>query len=780
MKKQTTSSPPQTAQTDPGRRQALKALGISGLAVACMSFLPSLGPVFAEGDAAASAPLADAAPKGDQAVRSVASVEALRALSPKDGMMVQVLGYALPGDCGAKTMVYFSASTAEENGGTVHKPRSGKGAWHVVHNGVGRLAWFGIFGTDTPADDALDALVNDESFRRIEVDSDLLMIRRHVFHRSRLDLDFLNHTMYTYGAESARRDDPFAAILFFQGKTVGDPITATLPLRQDETGFFRPASFCEDSDYLYVGDNRSFAVDQWYFVQCDPRPSEEVPEGRMPVGGGASDIELMKLLMVTKVGRSLDDTEYAAFNYVNAWPLASGRTITYQRVEPVFDVNVMNLKFEGQGHSDTTGTNPLAHEFCVNCNVYNVEARKVFWPLDIRRYCTTYEIRNCSLINAQEVLMGGTGYMLQQIGCLYAHVADCRAHNIRHLNDFTGCAFSIVENCHCTGDENGAFVTHGQYDHDLTYLGNSGFLSFANSALNASSPHNWGGWHKRILVKKHIAPRIVFEGKMNRVIDMTLEDCYVYRDVDRYGANGGSVWANVDGLVMRNCVLTGFLCLGEDSSLSQRPTLIENCTIHLLDGNYLTRYAGSKYEVDREITFRGCTFQNVGNHFLVRGSTVNFYDCHFYPDPHAVKNRLNVEAKHTRIIGGGLHGVCFAFDKGETTETDVGEQTLTLDGGVVLEGSNPSGALIDDQNPALVTLDFKDARIAPAQGTALLTSSGGPIALTARGTRLEHTALSLPDGANGPGSYFSAQGCILKNSSIRLPAGAQVSGSLNI
>lgn len=771
----------QTVEADPGRRKALKVLGAGSLAIACMSFLPNLGKVYATDDLNASSLPSTDVPHGSQNMLSVANVAELRALSsPKDGMTVQVLGYSVPGDMGAKTMVYFASSTAPENGGTVHKPKNGKGAWHLVHTGVGRFAWFGIHDAKTPADDALDALVNDESFRRIEADSDLLMLRRHVFHRSRLDLDFLNHTMYTYGAENARRDDPFAAILFFQGRSVGKPLTVTLPELQDESGFFRPAQFGEDSDFLYVGDNSTFSPDQWYFVQSDSRPQEPAEDGRMPVGGGSADIELMKLLMVTKVGNALGDKKYVEFNYLNAWPLTSGRTITYQRIEPVFDVNVMNLKFEGQGHSDVTGTSPVAHEYCVNCNVLNIEARKVFWPLNIRRYCTTYEVRGCTLINPEEVITGGSGYMLQQIGCLYGHVTDCRSHNVRHLNDFTGCAYSMVENCHCTGDENGAFVTHGQYDHDLTYVGNSGLLSFANSALNATSPHNWGGWHKRILVKKHVAPRVVFEGKMNRVVDMTLEDCYVYRNAARYGANAGSVWANVDGLVMRNCVLQGFLCLGEDSNISRRPTLVENCTINLIDGNYLTRYAGSKYEVDREITFRNCVFLNTGKHFIVRGSTINFIDCHFYPAEGTQLNRLNVEAKHTRIIGGGLHGVCFAFDKGETTETEVGPQILTLDGGVVLDGANPSGALIDIQNPALVTLDFGTVTLSPAEGVEIVRAGTGPVALMARGTRLENAHLSLPASARGQGSYFIAQNCILKNSSIRLPEGASVTGSLSV
>jgi len=770
------------SKTTISRRQALKALGIGGIMVACGSLLNS-------GTALAQA--ADNQSNNKESklsnlttVRSVPNVASLKVIPAKDlydGMVVSVMGYQLPSDGGQKNMIYLANSTEKDNGGTVHKPNApaAKGAWHVVHNGIGDFRWFGIFDESQPADQALDALVNDLSFRKIEAHSNLLLIKRHIYHRSNLDLDFNNNTVFTYGAENANRDNPFAATIFFQGIPDGSPFEVTLPNAKDKSG--HPVQYCQDSDYLYTSNNNKFKVNEWYFVQTNVRPRVEV-EDRHPIGGGASDREIQKLLMVTKIGLSGSDTNYVGFNYMNAWPLEGGRKLIYQRIKPVFNVNVYNMKFEGQGHSDISGTSPVAHEFCVDCNVINLHATKVFWPLNIRRYCTTYEIKNCSLTNAQEVKMGGSGYMLQQIGCLYAHVSDCRAHNIRHLNDFTGCAYSMVENCHCTGDENGAFVTHGQYDHDLTFIGNSGFLSFANSALDNKSPHMWGGWHKRITVKKHSAPRIVFENKMNRVMDMTIEDCYVYRDIDRYGGNAGSIWANVDGLVMRNCVSMGSLNLGQDSNLSPRPSLIENCSFHMTDGDYLTRHRGSKFEVTRDITFKNCNFYNVGQNFIVMCKNVSFYDCHFYANPDAKTSRLNVEAEHIRIIGGGLHNVCFAFDKGETTETAVGNQTLTIDGGAVFEGSNKSGALIDIKNSAHISFDIGKATFRPDANIDSIKNSveGGTLALRADGTTFVNTKLQIPSSSMGPKSYVIVNSCILDKSTLSLPSSQHVVTANNL
>ena len=145
---------------DTERRQVLKALGFGGLAVACASFLPKGALTVQAAEPKGKGQYPGESFSGARETSVVADVKELKALTDmKSGAMVQVLGYDRPGDMGAKRMVYFEASAAEDNGGTVHRPASGGGAWHVVHDGVGRFGWFGIFDASRQADDALDALV---------------------------------------------------------------------------------------------------------------------------------------------------------------------------------------------------------------------------------------------------------------------------------------------------------------------------------------------------------------------------------------------------------------------------------------------------------------------------------------------------------------------------------------------------------------------------------------------------------------------------------------------
>ncbi len=91
-----------------------------------------------------------------------------------------------PGDGAARLVRYDARSTAAANGGTVLAPKDAgaKGRWHTLHTGTGDFRWFGLFGPDTPADDALDALVNDPSITRIEAHTDLNFTRRHTYTRS--------------------------------------------------------------------------------------------------------------------------------------------------------------------------------------------------------------------------------------------------------------------------------------------------------------------------------------------------------------------------------------------------------------------------------------------------------------------------------------------------------------------------------------------------------------------------------------------------------------------
>lgn len=396
---------------------------------------------------------------------------------------------------------------------------------------------YGVRGPETAADDALERMLADPEIRVIHGYTDLNFTQRHKLHRGHVLLDFHGCLVTAAGIERARHNDPFGAVMHFAGVPTGErrELVTEEPLK-------------EQYDIFPVPDADLFPVYSWWQVAVNAL------EGR-------EEKEIDKLLMVTE---RIDDT-HVRFNYKMGWPLEKGRRLTYTGIRPVEDVVIQNMAFDGNPGGEDVGASPVALEYAVNCNVYDIRARHTYWPVVIRRHNTEFRTEGCRLVNPTEVVVGGTGYLTQQIHCLYGAVRDCAVSNARHLNDFTGCAYCMVENCHGDGDFHGAFVTHGQFEHDLTYVGNSGLLSFANSGPT------WGSSAKRITVLRHVG---CWGLGFAKVSDLTIQDG-TFLQTEKY-EECGTMLMNADGLQLRGCSARK-LVLTQRSTRSRRPCVVEDC-----------------------------------------------------------------------------------------------------------------------------------------------------------------------------------------------------------
>ncbi|MEG0910585.1 MAG: hypothetical protein RSC73_02040 [Ruthenibacterium sp.] len=482
----------------------------------------------------------------------------LAQLQPENGEIAQCFGRLAAGD-GVYLYRFDALCTAEANGGTVLQSALPNGRWRLCHGGVVDFRAFGIFGPDTPADAALDAMVQDATIQRIEAWTDLNFTERHKFCRSNLTLDFGGHTLTTRGIAPAAHNDPFSAVMHFCGETRGLAFSLCLP-----------EALPELYDIFPVPDSDAFPLYSWWQISVNHL-------------AGREEKEIDKLVQVTE---QIDKT-HVRINYKMGWPLSIGRTLTYQRIFPVERVHVQNFDFYGNAGGEAVGAQPLALEYAVRCDVRDVHGYHTYWPVLLRRHNTEYVTERCSLVNPVEVVVGGTGYLTQQIHCLYGKVRDCTASNARHLNDFTGCAYCMAENNHCDGDFHGAFVTHGQFEHDLTFVGNSGLLSFANSGPT------WGSSAKRITVKRHSGCWGIAFAKVS---DLTLEDVTIEK-TEKY-AECGTFLCNADGLQMRGCTADQ-LVLTQRSARSKRPNVIRDCAFR--DGIVRTQTGDGAVSPDTEI-----------------------------------------------------------------------------------------------------------------------------------------------------------------------------------
>ncbi|MFG3259568.1 peptidase C14 [Streptomyces sp. NPDC048172] len=683
-------------QQDPARRRVLRASGLAGLVLA--------------GTAATTAP-AHAAPQGS-GVRRTDTVRELRALDPKslsDGTLALVAGYAAPGDGGAMALRWDADSTKTHNGGTVIAPSTkGKGRWLQLHDGTVDFRTFGHLDAEKPADDALDALLADEDVHRIEARTDLLFRKRHRTRRSRIELDFGGNRVRTDGIEKNSDDNPFGAVLFFEGA------------RTDTTHKHALGAALPDlSDLIEVGDSGGFAAGQWWALESDAR-------------SGKYEKEIQRLVQITDV----PDGSHVRINYKTGWELAEGRTLTWTRVKPVERAHVRNMVFEGAGDDQYTGSHPVAYEYAVRCDVSGIEATGTFWPVVMRRWCTHYRTDRCSLANPKSVTFGGAGYLTQQIYCLYGHVEDCHTSNARHLNDFTASAWSYVTNCHGDGDDQGPFVTHGQFEHDLVYTGNSGLMTFANSGPA------WGGAAKRITVRRHSCSWFVARVK---VTELTLEDVTIIGKKSL--KDSGMLWANADGLQIRGCTASGPLILSQASALSERPNVVADSAFTYAKGAEIT-----KDDVRAEVTLSRTTLDGLdGAAFKGTGALV-LEQCSL--NGAAGADPVTVAHTDTVLDGGALRDTGLKL-------TGAKDQRLRLTG-TRLTGTNAAGALLSrsaDGRTVSWHLDAADSTTGAK--TAHLALAAGPNRYRATGTAFHGGRLDLrPAAFGGGGSYLLHTGCV--------------------
>ncbi|MFD7552125.1 peptidase C14 [Streptomyces sp. NPDC059578] len=679
------------------RRNLLRASGIAGLAVA--------------GTATATAPAQ--AKSAKDATLHVPTVAELRALSPRSlraDAVVVVAGYHRAGDGGTFAARWDDGSTAPHNGGTVIAPatrRPGAGRWLQLHTGVLDFRTFGHFDADKPADDALDAMVEDPAVHRVEAHTPLLLQRRHTFTRSHIELDFHGNRLHTRGTEKNTHDNPFGATLAFRGRTTDDThshqLTAAMP---------------DLSDVFEVGDSGRFAVGQWWAVEVNAL-------------AGRWEREVQRLVQVTQVV----DGSRIRVNYQIGWDLAAGRTLSWTRVEPVDRAHVRNLVFEGAGDDQYTGTHPVSYEYAVRCDVSGIEATGTFWPVVMRRWCTHFRTERCSLTNPKSVTYGGAGYLTQQIYCLYGHVTDCHVSNARHLNDFTASAYCYVTNCHGDGDDQGPFVTHGQYEHDLVYTGNSGLMTFANSGSA------WGGAAKRITVRRHSCSWFVARVK---VTDLTLEDVTVIGKKSLAGS--GMLWVNADGVQLRGCTASGPLIVSQASRRSARPNVIADSSFALGPGAEVTRA-----EVTTPLTLERVTLTGIGGAAFKGTGRLTLDHCELTGAPDAAPATYAHSEVH--VEGGRLTDTGIRL-------TGAGDQTLRIDG-ARLTGTTKDGALLSRAGAdRTVTWRLSGVESTAPDGTAHVQLTDGVNRYRAHGCAFTGGRLELRPGAFGDGGHLLHTGCV--------------------
>lgn len=659
------------------------------------------------------------------ALHRVETVVALRRLEAADGDVALLAGYHSAGDGAAMMLRWDASSTAPDDGGLTFAGRRTArraGRWLQIHDGVGDFRRFGIFSAETPADAALDAMIADPAIHRIEAHTDLGFVRRHVLRRSTIHLDFGGHLVTCAGIEPNAPGDPFGAVLFFTGTRTAETVTHTLT-----------AAMPELVDVFEVGSSAPFAVGQWWAVTVND----------------LSEADARELRLMVQVTQVVDGTRIRV-GYKTGWPFDAGRTFTWTRIEPVHDVTISNMRFQGadlsgapvDGQSpdarETSGSHPVAFELAVRCDVADVHGTQTWWPVVMRRWCTHFRTERCSLRNPSTVLHDGAGHLTREISCLYGRVTDCTTSHARRLHDLAASAYCIVKNCHGDGAGGSPFTTRGQYEHDLVFEGNSGHMDVAGSAGQRS------GSAKRITVRRHVCS---WFDAGTAITDLTLEDVTLARSPSHSEAR---LAVNADGVQMRGCT-AGLLVIDQRSSRSTRPNVIEGCSFSLPAGAALVRTP-----VVAPVHFVRCSISGFDGATLDGPGPVRFAGCALTGSP--AGSPVMVASADLALLGSTLQDAALQL-------TAVRDQRVVVGGGTTVRGTTGGAAFFSRSfsagNAGVVSWELGTADLVAATATTTHVSvTAGTNHVRAVGTRFAGGRLALPASGFGAGSSLLLSRCL--------------------
>lgn len=585
---------------------------------------------------------------------SVSNIMMLRKITaPEDRLCVVVLGYHFAGDGGAKLVYWDSASQKPANQGTVISALLGdKGRWIQLHDGVVDFRQFGIFNGQDPADLALEAMVNDPLIHRIEAHTALNFCSRHRFTRSNLTLDFGGHTITTAGLEplTEPKNNYISAIFSFRGEFEEQTTVTVLNTPLNLLAEIYP-----------VGNSNQFPVGQWFCLE-----SEKL--------SGQWERKIQRLVQVTEV---IDDS-HVRLNYRCGWSLDAGTSLHWRKVIPVEYVTIKNMAFIAEGQLPDTSSQPVVFEYAIYCDVFNLHAQGTFWSVIFRRWNTFFRTEQCSLSDPPSVSWGGAGYLTQQIYCQYGHIANCTTSNARHLNDLTASSSCVVVNCHSNGDSTGGFVTHGQYEHDLHFSGNSGTLTLANSGKN------WGQSAARIVINQHFCSVFIADTKVS---DLTLTDVHIERDPEQ--GNIGMLRLNCDGVTVRGCTVNGELTLFQRSNRSTKMNFFEGCGF-TLD----SRHDSTNSHLAADDPYIASHPYPASRNSLSGHSVIHFVRCWFRGTD--AQASLLIKNKETYFNACQIDDVSLVLAAEDA-------QTLVINGDSSLKGGNSSSPLISRAGSQPVT-----------------------------------------------------------------------------
>lgn len=194
-------------------------------------------------------------------------------------------------------------------------------------------------------------------------------------------------------------------------------------------------------------------------------------------------------------------TNRVSLDYSLGWDLENP-TFTYRKVVPAIGVEIEGFEYEDltSGQTDDQDISGVSFVYAVNCHTRNVRGKNGTNPTVFTYYTSDCTTQSCQCVDPQKT-SGGKGYTVQWNNALRAYSQKMSGKKNRHVVDHTMAAYCIVEDSQGQNTQSGDFLTHGSYEHDITYDNIRGTMHLAASA---SDSFDFGRSAKNITVDNFV------------------------------------------------------------------------------------------------------------------------------------------------------------------------------------------------------------------------------------------------------------------------------------
>lgn len=436
-------------------------------------------------------------------VRNKNTIADLRNFEPLiDKQSVNVVGHTLPGIGGDMFWHDASDTTSADNNGTVIRTAVGDKCWRRKEKGYVTPEDFGYISSLENHDVLFNTFLSSDCDSVCKNKLEFNLTKIFTVSNSNKNIDLGGSIINWNGTDDIGNNDRALGVI--NVKPTADKVFVELLTSGISAG----------NSYFISNSGVSYSVGD--FVVLSGKEAGDNETGIFP--------SIYRMVEVTRVA---GNTIYIDTTF--GWSVAAGVVSVYS-VEPVINTHVGNFHLnDNQVVTPSVDTNTPAPTIERNKAVCGVAATNLAkgsvknvtsyggkFPLTKTSMCLDLELEAINAVDP-DWFAGGEGYTVQVGSSSRVSVSGANGTGCRHVVDFTASAFCTVEDSHDFSPKQNAFITHGEFEHDIHYERCHGAVFSP-----ASAGYSFGNYAHTITAKD-----CKFKQLAGNSIDITFTDCEI-------------------------------------------------------------------------------------------------------------------------------------------------------------------------------------------------------------------------------------------------------------